>query len=130
MNTYTVRAEWSNGHWVLEVPEIPGVTSQVQWLVQAEPTMRTAIATELAVAAQSVGIEVVPVLGLGAEVDALVEEAGRARDELASMQRQVSAATQQALNALTSEGFAVQDAAQILGIKVAHGAGDGALGAA
>lgn len=89
VRTYTVRAEWGEGHWVLTVPEVPGLSRQVRWLAEAAGTISGAIASEVGTEPQSVGVEIVPVMR--EELAALVDQVARARDELARVQRQVSA---------------------------------------
>lgn len=131
MTTYTVSAEWGDGHWLLEVPELPGVSAQVRYLAEAASTIRTAIASKLEVEPQSIGVEVLPVIP--AEVAALADEVARERDELAKVQRRVTATTRAAVEALTRAGWQKEDIYRILGIKVrrAVGTDEGAtLGAA
>lgn len=122
VRTYTARAQYVDGQWVLEVPELPGLSRQVEWIVQAEATLRAAIASELEVKPESVGVEVVPVMR--PKVAALVDEAAQARDEQMKVQRQVSATRKRAFDALRSDGISVQDAAKVLGITVRHPLGE------
>lgn len=132
MRTYTVRAEWTDGRWLLAVPQVPGLVGQAPRLAQVEPKMRDAIATMLGVGPESFEVEVAPVTS--ARADALVEEVARARDELAMARRNVSAATQQAAEVLKGEGLPLEDVGRILGVSVRQpaqsGERDKALGAA
>lgn len=56
--TYTARAERSGKWWAIEVPEIPGVFTQVKRLDQVEEMARDAIALMLEVPADSFDTEV------------------------------------------------------------------------
>jgi predicted RNase H-like HicB family nuclease len=132
MRTYTVRAEWTDGRWLLVVPQVPGLVGQAPRLGQAESKIRDAIATMLGVEPDSFGVEIAPVTS--SRADALVEGVSRARDELTRARREVSAATQQAAEALKNEGLSLEDVGRILGVSVRQpadaGERDKALGAA
>lgn len=132
MRTYTVRAEWTDGRWLLVVPQVPGLVGQAPRLGQVEPKIRDAIATMLGVDPDTFGVEVAPVTS--ASADALVDSVARARGQLTRARREVSAATQQAADALKSEGLPLEDVGRILGVSVRQpaesGERDKALGAA
>jgi predicted RNase H-like HicB family nuclease len=132
MRTYTVRAEWTDGRWLLVVPQVPGLVGQAPRLGQVEPKIRDAIATMLGVDPDSFGVEIAPVTS--SRADALVDGVARARNELTRARREVSAATQQAAEALKNEGLSLEDVGRILGVSVRQpddaGERDKALGAA
>jgi predicted RNase H-like HicB family nuclease len=132
MRTYTVRAEWTDGRWLLVVPQVPGLVGQAPRLGQVEPKIRDAIATMLGVDPDSFGLEVAPVTS--ARADTLVDGVARARDGLTRARREVSAVTQQAAEALKREGLSLEDVGRILGVSVRQPADSGqrdkALGAA
>lgn len=132
MRTYTVRAEWTDGRWLLVVPQVPGLVGQAPRLGQVEPKIRDAIATMLGVDPDSFGVEISPVTS--SRADALVDSVARTRDELTRARREVSAATQQAAEALKNEGLSLEDVGRILGVSVRQpadaGERDKALGAA
>jgi predicted RNase H-like HicB family nuclease len=58
MSTYRVEARRVGGWWALEVPELPGVFSQVRRLDAAEEAAREAIALMLGVDADTVSVDV------------------------------------------------------------------------
>lgn len=132
MRTYTVRAEWTDGRWVLAVPQVPRLVGQARRLGQVEPKIRDAIATMLGVDSEAFDVELVP--AMSAEADALLDDVARARDELAGARRQVTSATQRAAEVLRNEGLSVEDVSRILGVSVRQqtepGERDRALGAA
>lgn len=132
MRTYTVRAQWTDGRWLLAVPQVPGLVGQASRLGQVEPKIRDAIATMLDVNPDSFDVDVAPVTS--AQADELVGEVMRARQELERARRQVSAATQQAVEVLKREGLPIEDVGRILGVSVRQPAESGArhkaLGAA
>ena len=132
MRTYTVRADWTDGRWLLVVPQVPGLVGQAPRLGQVEPKIRDAIATMLGVDPDSFGVEIAPVTST--RTDALVDGVARARDALTRARREVSSATQQAAEALKSEGLSLEDVGRILGVSVRQPANsderDKALGTA
>jgi hypothetical protein len=125
--TFTALCEQAGRWWTIRVPQIEGLTAQVRGLDQAEIVTRQLIARTLAVAPETIKVDVIP--DAPAPVaDALQKRhAARVAIEIAQL------ATRDALGALTREGYAFQDAATMLGLSAAEaqqygpGAGGGAV---
>lgn len=115
MKRYTVRAVRSGDWWALEVPEVPGLYSQVRRLGEAADMATDALALMLDVDPTTIDVDVVPVLSqdLTTRVErsrALLHQAEEIRDEAA-------AASREAARALVSSGLSQRDAAQVLGVS-------------
>jgi hypothetical protein len=115
MKRYTVRAVRSDRWWALEVPEVPGLYTQVRRLGEAAEMATDALALMLDVDPSTIEVDVVPVLprDLTARVErsrALLHQAEEIRDEAA-------AASRDAARALVSSGLSQRDAAQVLGVS-------------
>lgn len=116
MKTFMVTARRAGKWWALEVPEVPGVFSQVRRLDQAEAMARDALATMLDVAPDSFGVKVEPALDDAARevLDALA----RAKKELARVQRDAALAAQRAAVVLTrDDGLSMRDAGEVMNLS-------------
>ncbi|MHB1777043.1 MAG: type II toxin-antitoxin system HicB family antitoxin [Acidimicrobiales bacterium] len=116
MKTFTVTARRTGKWWALEVPEVPGVFSQVRRLDQAEAMARDALATMLDVAPDSFGVKVEPALDDAARevLDALA----RAKEQLARVQRDATLAAQRAAVVLTrDDGLSMRDAGEVMNLS-------------
>ena len=117
MKTFTVTARRAGKWWALEVPEVPGVFSQVRRLDQAEGMARDALATMLDVAPDSFGIEVEPALDDAARE--VLEALARAKEQLGRVQRDATLAAQRAAVVLTrDDGLSMRDAGEVM--KLSH----------
>ena len=112
--TFTALCERAGRWWTIRVPQLEGLTAQVRELDQAEIVTRQLIARTLAVAPETIRIDVIP--DAPAPVaDALQKRhAARVAVELAQL------ATRDALGALAREGYAFHDAAAMLGLSAAE----------
>ena len=116
MKTYRVRAQRSGKWWALDVPELPGIFSQVRRLDQAEAMARDAIAAMLDVDPGSFAIEIAP--DFAPDVKDLLDNVHRARQALDEAQRTAAAVVQHAAMVLTREnGLSMRDAGRALGIS-------------
>jgi predicted RNase H-like HicB family nuclease len=116
MKTFTVRAQRSGKWWALDVPEVPGVFSQVRRLDQAEAMARDAIAAMLEVDSDSFAIEIAP--DFAPDVKDLLDSVYRARQALDEAQRAAAAVVQHAAAVLTrKDGLSMRDAGRALGIS-------------
>jgi predicted RNase H-like HicB family nuclease len=113
-DTYRVVARRAGDWWALEVPELPGVHSQVRRLDKAEDAGREAIAVMLDVEPENIRVSVEPELPDSVRrALAQVEQAKRATQEAADAER---AAMQEAADILTRE-LSQRDAGRILGVS-------------
>jgi hypothetical protein len=112
--TFTALCERAGRWWTIRVPQLEGLTAQVRELDQAEIVTRQLIARTLAVAPETIRIDVIP--DAPAPVaDALQKRhAARVAVEIAQL------ATRDALGALAREGYAFHDAAAMLGLTAAE----------
>lgn len=116
MKTFTVTAKRAGKWWALEVPDVPGVFSQVRRLDQAEAMARDALATMLDVAPESFVVEVEPVLDDAARE--LLDALARAKEQLARVQRGVALAAQRAAVVLTrDDGLSMRDAGEVMNLS-------------
>jgi predicted RNase H-like HicB family nuclease len=116
MKTFTVTAKRAGKWWALEIPEVPGVLSQVRRLDQAEAMAREALATMLDVAPDSFGVKLEPTLDDTARevLDALA----RAKEHLAQVQREATLAAQRAAVVLThDDGLSMRDAGEVMNLS-------------
>ena len=116
MKTFTVTARRAGKWWALEVPEVPGVFSQVRRLDQAEAMARDALATMLDVAPDSFEVKIEPTLDDAARevLDALA----RAKEQLARVQRDAALAAQRAAVVLTrDDGLSMRDAGEVMNLS-------------
>lgn len=116
VKTFTVKAQRSGKWWALEVPEVPGVFSQVRRLDQAESMARDAIAAMLDVDPGSFAVELAPELAPG--VQTVLEEVRRAKEASAEAQRNAAFVVHCAALKLTREdGFSMRDVGKVMGIS-------------
>lgn len=116
MKTYKVVAERSGGWWALEVPELPGVFSQVRRLDQAEAMASDAIAAMLDVDPGAFAVEVAP--HLDEATNEALQKLERARAALADAQARASAAASEAVTVLTErDGLTMRDAGRVMGVS-------------
>ncbi len=115
MTTYTVQARRSGDWWALEVPQLPGVFSQVRRLGQAESMARDAIATMTGVDPADVVIVVEPVLEEDlARSLARFHELQAQQDALQSEANDLAAGT--AIK-LVERGYTLRDAGRVMGLS-------------
>lgn len=114
VTTYTVTARRSRSWWALEVPDLPGVYSQVKRLDQAEGEARDAIAVMLDIEPDDVDVNVEADIPEAAQ-DALakVREAQAARERATELER---IAMRCAAETLTQD-LSQRDAGQLLGVS-------------
>lgn len=115
MKTHTVRAERHGAWWLLTVPEVPGVVSQVKSLAQADSYAREAIAFVLKTEPDSFNLMIDPQLpeSLAAEATAVKLATRRAEEEQAN----AAAAARALARRLKALGLSGRDAATVLGIS-------------
>ncbi|MBW3083157.1 XRE family transcriptional regulator [Bifidobacterium phasiani] len=114
MNTIDVTAiaERSGDWWAIEVPEMPGLFTQVRRLDQVDTMVRDA-ATAMG---RNVGaIAVSP--RLSAHDQAMIDELLATRQRALRLQDAASTMTRNAIAALRGEGLTVRDVASIIGIS-------------
>lgn len=114
MNTIDVTAiaERSGDWWAIEVPEMPGLFTQVRRLDQVDAMVRDA-ATAMG---RNVGaIAVSP--RLSAHDQAMIDELLATRQRALRLQDAASIMTRNAIAALRGEGLTVRDVASIIGIS-------------
>lgn len=114
MNTIDVTAiaERSGDWWAIEVPEIPGLFTQVRRLDQVDAMVRDAATTM----GYSVGaIAVSP--KLSEQDQTMIDELLATRQRAIRLQDAASAMTRNAVTALRGEGLTVRDVARIIGIS-------------
>ncbi len=113
--TFAVRAERHGKWWLLTVPELPGVVSQVKSLAQADEHVREAIAFVSKRTPDSFDIVVDPQLPDDVAAEALEARLAvrRAEEELAKA-AQASRAVARKLKAM---GLSGRDAGAVLGIS-------------
>ena len=113
---YEIVAERDGHRWFLQVPELPGVFSQVRRLDQAADMARDAIASFLDIASDGFDVQVVPVLD-----DRLEEDLGRLaalRVRLEQVDRDYAELTRGlASRLIESEHLTVREAGQVLGLS-------------
>lgn len=113
-DAYRVVARRVGNWWALEVPDLPGVFSQVRRLDKADDAAREAIALRLDVESEDVAVTVEPELpDVARRALAEVERAKQAAQEAADAER---AAMQEAADVLTRE-LSQRDAGRILGVS-------------
>ncbi|WP_163541284.1 type II toxin-antitoxin system HicB family antitoxin [Occultella kanbiaonis] len=105
----TRTGEW----WAVQVPEVPGVFTQAKRLEQVPDTVADAVATMLAVPADSVDVEVRPVLEQGLEH--LVRGAREAVAEATTAQERASTQMRLAVTTLRVR-LTTRDVAAVLGV--------------
>ncbi|CAM3297596.1 type II toxin-antitoxin system HicB family antitoxin [Occultella aeris] len=105
----TRTGEW----WAIQVPEVPGVFTQAKRLEQVPDTVADAVATMLEVPADSVDVEVRPVLGQGLED--LVRGAREAVAEATTAQERASTQMRLAVSTLRVR-LTTRDVAAVLGV--------------
>jgi predicted RNase H-like HicB family nuclease len=113
-DAYRVVARRAGNWWALEVPDLPGVFSQVRRLDKADDSAREAIALRLDVEPEDITVSVEPELPDAARrALAQVEEAKQAAQQAADA---AQAAMKQAADVLTRE-LSQRDAGRILGVS-------------
>ncbi|WEV47301.1 XRE family transcriptional regulator [Bifidobacterium sp. ESL0690] len=113
-NNVTAIATRSGKWWAIEVPERPGLFTQVRRLDQVDSMVRDA-AKALGKPVGSVHLEI----RLGDERDdEMINELHEARDEAAKAQEKASTLTRSTISSLRKRGFKLADIAQIIGLTV------------
>lgn len=113
---YEVVAERDGRSWLLRVPELPGVFSQVRRLDQAEAMARDAIAAFLDVPADTVEVAVVATLPEDIERD--VAGVRELRAAIERSEREYADLTRRLATKLVErEALTVREAARILGVS-------------
>jgi predicted RNase H-like HicB family nuclease len=115
MKTYTVRARRVGAWWALDVPDAPGVHTQVKRLDQAESMARDAIGVVLDISPATFEVVVLPMIP--EPMREIVEEATAARSTAAQAQETAARLTRQAARQLVEEGLTVRDAGVLLGVS-------------
>lgn len=113
--TYTARARRTGAWWAIDVPDLPGVYSQVRRLDRVESMARDAIALFLDVDPATLEIRVET--NLPSELRRDVDAVGRLRAEADRLQVESSGAMRHVTHELLGRGLSVRDAAAILGIS-------------
>jgi predicted RNase H-like HicB family nuclease len=113
--TYEVRAQRTDGWWILGVPEVPGALSQVRTLSVAEEHVREAIAFVAGVPADSFEVDIVPELPehLTREITEAKTDAEAAR----AAQEQASVSVRRAVASLYQAGLSGPEIARVLGVS-------------
>jgi predicted RNase H-like HicB family nuclease len=113
---YRVTAERDGRFWLLRVPELPGVFTQVRRLEQAPEMVRDAIALMLDVPADTFEVDVEP--ALEPELAALVASTQRMRDAATQMVHGSNTRLARTVHALVGEQqLTVRDAAALLDLS-------------
>lgn len=108
----TAIARRSNRWWAIEVPQIPGLFTQVRRLDQVE--------TQVRAAAETLGIDVGAIRvepELQVQEGDLLESVRAARSEAKSAQERSSKLTRQLIATLRDQGLTIRDIAAIAGIS-------------
>lgn len=109
----TARARRSGKWWAIEVPELPGLFTQVRRLDQVAE-----MAEDAAILLGRVGpfeIEVIPVLA--DDLEAEIKAARGLATEARTLQRRAATTSREVVERLRSEGLTVRDVATVLAIS-------------
>ena len=114
--TYAAKARRIGAWWALDVPEVPGVHTQVRRLDQAEAMVRDAIAAVRDIPPDSFDVTIQP--HLPQEARALVDQAATARARAAAAQEDAGRLTREAARLLVEQqGLTVRDAGALLAMS-------------
>ncbi len=116
MKAYQVHARRRADWWALEVPELPGVFSQVRRLDQADGMARDAIGTMLDVDPSSVTVDVQPILDDESLVQA-VERLQALRATQEALEAEVQEVAAGTAVRLVEHGYTVRDAGRVMGLS-------------
>ncbi len=108
--TFTALCERAGRWWTIRVPQVDGLTAQVRSLDQAEIMTRQSISRTLGLPPESIKVEVIP------DAPAPVANALAARHAARQALEAAAKATREALAAMASEGYTLQDASTMLGL--------------
>jgi predicted RNase H-like HicB family nuclease len=111
----TAKATRSAGWWAIEVPEIPGLYTQVRRLDQVESMVKDAVTLMTGQALEVIDVAVEPVLPSGES--AAVSTATAARAALRQAEAEAAAANRRAVSQLAKQGLTVRDIGTILGVS-------------
>lgn len=114
-NTYRANARRSGQFWAIDVPELPGVFSQVRRLDQVGAIVRDAIAAFLN--ADPDNFDVLVHKELEPEVEQLIIRASTAKGRAAIAQAESSNAQRFVARQLTAAGYTTRDIGALLGIS-------------
>lgn len=111
----TARAQRSGGWWAVDVPEVPGVFTQVRRLDQVADQVAAAVATMLEdITAADVEVSLDAKTAFAQQV----EQALLASEEAARAQARASGLMRQVVHGLrTEEALSVRDVATLLGVS-------------
>ena len=113
--TYEVRAIRSGRWWTLEADDVPRARSQTRRLDQAELMIREALAMVLDVEPDSFDVTIRPVLE--PELDELVNNVVKARDNAAVARTYASDILRELVETAARDGYTVRDIAEIAGVS-------------
>lgn len=111
----TAKARRSGDWWAIEVPEVPGVFTQVRRLEQAQEQVADAVATMLDIDPDSVDVELDAVLS--AAVSAQLRALREANRAAAAAQAEASERMRNAVGELRGTGLPTRDVAALLGVS-------------
>lgn len=111
----TARATRSGHWWAVEVPEVPGLFTQVKRLEHVAAQVADAVEVLEGISASSVRVAVLPVLD--ADVDDVVHGARDAATTAAEAQSTASRSMRSAVARLRDEHLTMRDIATVLGIS-------------
>ena len=109
---YRVTAERDGKFWLLRVPELPGIFTQVRRLQQAHDMIRDAIALMLDVSADTFEVDVEP--ALDPELAELIASTQRIRNAAAHFVTGSNTRLARTVHALVDQELTVRDAAALL----------------
>lgn len=116
MKTYTVRAEWdTTGWWVVTVPDLPGAITQSRRLDQVSDDVAEVI--ELMTGETPGSYEIDLQWSAPVDADAKAHTARDLRAEAERAAERAAAATKQAVEALSAEGFTYRDIGTMTGVS-------------
>ncbi|MFO1539053.1 MAG: type II toxin-antitoxin system HicB family antitoxin [Chloroflexota bacterium] len=115
MRSFTVVAQRAGAWWAIEVPELRGVFTQARNLDQAEAMARDAIALFLDLPADTIAIELQVVAP--PEVQSVVDQALRAKEESERARAAAALAMQRAVAAAAGLGITSRDTGRMLRIS-------------
>ncbi|MBC8007587.1 MAG: XRE family transcriptional regulator [Prolixibacteraceae bacterium] len=111
----TALAERTGNWWAIEVPEVPGLFTQVKRLGQVDAMVRDAAAALIGEPEDSFDVDIQP--QIPETVAELIDHAKQLTEEAGKVQRNASMETKKAATLLQQEGMTVRDIGVVMGVS-------------
>jgi predicted RNase H-like HicB family nuclease len=111
----TAKAERTGNWWAIEVPEVPGLFTQVKRLDQVEAMVRDAAAALTGELEESFDVDVQP--QIPESVAELIDHAKQLTEEAGKVQRNASLETKKAAALMKEDGMTVRDIGVVMGVS-------------